>query len=176
MVLKKNCWPFEQNGSFCKKYPFNPVIDTIYDHEPVRYINTGVMIGESSSVIDWFTICIREMEKSNYTYKDDQMLASILFSNGTFPIQLDVYSEIIQSMHLAVTDVLVHSRYGVFINRKTGTTPSIIHFNGNKKRFPELSQNLWFNKNGTKFVVKDSQGFLCMNGTFVSYKSVCSGY
>jgi len=100
-----------------------------------RYINSGVWMGRASAA---FTLLTDAISFTPGRGVDDQQVISHLYVHRPSAFQLDRDAVLIQAMHLvSPTDVAFAANKSTnscwLTNKKTGSQPVILHFNGGSK-------------------------------------------
>ena len=176
---EKNCWP-GKNKTFCDLYPRNFKVQDIYNQTrskddskvPVRFLNSGLLIGSVLESVDFFKDTIKYIENK---VDDDQEIANLIFTSGKHNMTVDYYSSMFQSMWKSIRDIKVNYTNGLFQNIRTGTFPSLIHFNGDKSGLEITESRLWYNQEDYKGKYGNIlTGFYRENGKFVSFQDECN--
>lgn len=141
------CWPhIMENPKICRDmYPVSPT--------PYRYLNSGTWIGVVKHVREMLLAVIHDAG-NNFENANDQKLVADMFMSGKHNIQLDYHAEIFQSMHRTdppdlpfcnpFSDMELAAE-GKWHNRRTNTTPAVIHFNGGgKAHHLAMEGRMWY--------------------------------
>jgi len=148
------CWPHIMiNESLCFSaanggYPASPT--------PYRYLNSGTWMGYSDRASEMLLKVIQEAG-ANFTGANDQELMANFYMAGRFGIKLDFSNKLFQSMHMTLEppfsrcfpheDVKLDEETRMFYNSRTGSFPSIFHFNGGGKLFHlRYEKKMWYKK------------------------------
>ena len=148
------CWPHIMiNESLCFSaanggYPTSPT--------PYRYLNSGTWMGYSDRASEMLLKVIQEAG-ANFTGANDQELMANFYMAGRFGIKLDFSNKLFQSMHMTLEppfsrcfpheDVKLDEETRMFYNTRTGSFPSIFHFNGGGKLFHlRYEKKMWYKK------------------------------
>lgn len=126
---EKNCFPACFQKEYDKKNPTSSY----------KYLNSGVIIGETDSIMTVLEsmdapnlpVDYHNPNKGNFHF-NDQAYYMDLYLRQPVPIQLDYQCIIAQNMQDVKEDELDFSGEDI-VNKETGSSPSIIHFNGGSK-------------------------------------------
>ena len=178
---EKNCFPY--NEKVCKRYRDDSDMTRMYPNKrPVKYLNSGVVIGVARDLASWFESSIAILESPTNTIDDDQELAAVLYldqlrDNSTFESQkvvLDLSSALFMSMQESYSELEISAVDGRYLNSKTGKIPGLLHFNGPgyKEGVPDFEEKMWWFPG---FVVSEEAGFETMEPSdgFIKYRDVC---
>jgi hypothetical protein len=140
------CWPHitDDKEACFDKYPLSPT--------PYRYLNSGTWVALAKYARRLLKTII-ERAGDNFMNANDQKLVADMFISQEYPIALDYYSEIFQSMHSTDPPDLpychpsqhIHLKNKSYRNRLTNSFPSIFHFNGGgKAHHLEMERKMWY--------------------------------
>jgi len=112
-------------------YP-DPWKKAIYPPAPndYRFLNSGFWMATAELARKMFDTIIPENIPA---WMNDQQVFTDVFLTKILPIHLDYQSEYCQCLNGALDDVEYDHEAGLVRNRATGTTPGLIHGNGNVK-------------------------------------------
>src|SRR6185503_5297132 len=127
---EKNCFP----ACFQKEY------DRLPCRTSYRYLNSGVIIGETEAILEVLEamdapnlpVDYHDGRKGHNYHFNDQAYYMDLFLRQPVPIELDYGCFIVQNMQNVLESELDFSGQRI-VNKEIGTTPSIIHWNGGSK-------------------------------------------
>ncbi len=146
------CWPhvMEEGGRKCKSsanggYPESPT--------PYRFLNSGTWIGKAGTASDMLLAVMEEAGK-DFTYANDQKLVADFYMASRFGIKLDFYNKLFQSMHMTLDPPLPYCNPmddvkitpdGTYYNKRTKSSPGVLHFNGGGKRHHlAMEGKMWY--------------------------------
>ena len=138
---EKNCWPYVRSevakAEMCSLFGSNRDADRLYGSEqPVRWLNSGIMLCRATSCKSWFEAMSRVHPK--HFEKDDQAIAAEACLKHGDLCKVDYLSQIVHNTYLAVDDLSKSSDGRTWRNSKTGSTPVFLHFNGDKTPMPGM--------------------------------------
>jgi GR25 family glycosyltransferase involved in LPS biosynthesis len=112
-----SCWPDKELANW---YPDSPT--------KMKYLNSGGFMGKASDIL-------KILDKEIQNYEDDQYYYTIaFFSQGNYNIKivLDYYCEIFQTLNGCTKDIDIVFYNSRVKNNNYGSSPCIIHGNGNE--------------------------------------------
>lgn len=172
---EKNCWPPQLHRKYCRMQRGNPDIERLYPRGslPVRYVNTGVLMGRIWAAERWYYENAVAMSK--ITLPGDQAYAAVVMQNDDFKrnytVKLDYESKLVQNMHLSLADVRRNPETGLFQNKYTKAVPAMMHFNGDKEPLQYFSKIMNFREKK----MENGAGIYLPSGKYVPLKDLCPG-
>lgn len=112
-----------------------------YSDTPWRYCNSGGYIGKKDDLLDLLTKMATVQHPSyipvwrSKDWSNDQFRMSVVYING-YPLKVDTHCNVFQTMGCIEPDEFKW-RGTYFMNKRTGTFPCVIHYNGNAKGMRE---------------------------------------
>lgn len=142
VILQKP--PMEIAGRYLEKHPEQIIFSaekycypddwkrSIYPPAPndYRFLNSGFWIATASLAREMFRQVKYEEVPASV---NDQQVFTDLFLSKSLPIQLDYQGEYCLCLNGAENDVIYDREAGLVRSRATGSTPGMIHGNGNSK-------------------------------------------
>ena len=171
---EKNCWPYVRSdlakAEMCPLFGSNREADRLYGSEqPVRWLNSGIMLCRATSCKSWFEAMSRVHPK--HFEKDDQAIAAEACLKHGDLCKVDYLSQIAHNTHSAVDDLSISSDGKTWRNGKTGSAPAFLHFNGDKT--PMHGMDPYNFDDGKRY---RNKMLAFENDTMVPYREVCSKY
>ena len=167
---EKECWPYSMDPAFQDKtcvqshFPSTPELEGMYrDSDPpgvtTRFLNSGWMACRSRDCARWFKDSLET--RPTYFPEDDQSIAAMTCLRYGKDCRIDIYSTVIQSMHKSVQDMellpLESDSRGLKMwrNKRTGSVPSFLHFNGNKDAYAGMDKYKALNLSSEQWIYTD---------------------
>src|ERR1700751_4193390 len=123
---EKNCYPVTLDEMHNPKY-----ISTM----PWKYLNSGGYIGKREDVIDLLQVLLEiKSDRRMFRSRDrdnDQYLLSIAYLLSLYPISLDRFCDVFQTLWPGIGKEFGWDQNGRLVNTITSSRPCVLHFNGN---------------------------------------------
>jgi hypothetical protein len=114
------------------------VFDSLNPKSPVRYLNSGGMIGFAADICALMDSCLAHVENSgeDLNFGSDQRVLCHLFSSQRFPIKLDYSCEVFWCAAGEWDDLFGRFQIveSTLILREMPTSPCVVHVPGRKHR------------------------------------------